>query len=74
MNLTNFCIICGKEFQSDDSDATLCPEHSGKAQILFKMLDREYNTIRPHSTLDYRPPAPVAIDLKPSQFQKVGLT
>ena len=35
---------------------------------------REYNTIRPHSALGYRPPAPVAILFQPTQFQQVGLT
>ena len=45
-----------------------------EAQILIEMWRREYNTIRPHSSLGYRPPAPEAIVLQPSQFQQVGLT
>ncbi len=32
-----------------------------EAQILVEQWRREYNTIRPHSSLDYRPPAPQAI-------------
>jgi putative transposase len=45
-----------------------------EAQILIEMWRREYNTIRPHSSLGYRPPAPEAFVLQPSQFQQVGLT
>jgi transposase InsO family protein len=32
-----------------------------EAQILVEQWRREYNTIRPHSSLGYRPPAPQAI-------------
>ena len=32
-----------------------------EAQILIEKWCREYNTVRPHSALGYRPPAPVAI-------------
>lgn len=45
-----------------------------EAQILIEMWRREYNTIRPHSSLGYHPPAPEAFVLQPSQFQQVGLT
>lgn len=45
-----------------------------EAQILIEMWRREYNTIRPHSSLGYRPPAPEAFVLQPSQFLQVGLT
>jgi putative transposase len=31
-----------------------------EAQILIERWRREYNTVRPHSALGYRPPAPVA--------------
>lgn len=31
MSLTHFCIMCGREFQTDDLEATLCPEHAGEA-------------------------------------------
>jgi len=33
----------------------------GEAKILIEGWRREYNTIRPHSSLGYRPPAPEAI-------------
>ncbi len=32
-----------------------------EAQVLIEQWRRHYNTIRPHSALDYRPPAPAAI-------------
>jgi len=32
-----------------------------EAQILIERWRQEYNTIRPHSALGYRPPAPEAI-------------
>jgi hypothetical protein len=41
-----------------------------EVQILTEQWRREYNTIRPHSSLGYRPPAPETIRLK----QAVGLT
>jgi transposase InsO family protein len=41
---------------------------------MIEMWRREYNTIRPHSALGYRPPAPEAILFQPTQFQQVGLT
>jgi hypothetical protein len=31
-----------------------------EAQVLVEQWRREYNTIRPHSSLGYRPPAPQA--------------
>jgi putative transposase len=45
-----------------------------EAQVMIEMWRREYNTIRPHSALGYRPPAPEAILFQPTQFQQVGLT
>ena len=45
-----------------------------EAQVLIEMWRRQYNTIRPHSALGYRPPAPAAIQIQPSKFQPVGLT
>ena len=45
-----------------------------EAQILIERWRKEYNTITPHSSLGYRPPAPDAIVLQPSQFQPLGLT
>jgi len=45
-----------------------------EAQILIEMWRRQYNTIRPHSVLGYRPPAPAAIVVQPAQVLPVGLT
>ena len=36
-----------------------------EAQVLVEMWRREYNQIRPHSSLGYRPPAPEAIHTGP---------
>ncbi len=36
-----------------------------EAQILIERWRREYNGIRPHSSLGYRPPAPEAIEIGP---------
>lgn len=32
-----------------------------EAQVLIEQWRQEYNTIRPHSFLNYRPPVPVAV-------------
>ena len=32
-----------------------------EAQVLIEKWRREYNTVRPHSSLGYRPPVPMAI-------------
>jgi transposase InsO family protein len=45
-----------------------------EAQVLIEMWRRHYNTIRPHSSLGYRPPAPAAFVGQPTAFQMVGLT
>jgi len=45
-----------------------------EAQILIEMWRKDYNTIRPHSSLSYRPPVPAAIMVQPLQFQPIGLT
>jgi transposase InsO family protein len=37
-----------------------------EAQILIEVWRRHYNTVRPHSSLDYKPPAPETIALPPS--------
>ena len=40
-----------------------------EAQIMIEQWRRHYNTIRPHSALDYRPPAPetiIPIDQRPA--------
>jgi transposase InsO family protein len=36
-----------------------------EAQILIERWRQEYNTIRPHSAVGYRPPAPEAIRVMP---------
>jgi transposase InsO family protein len=45
-----------------------------EAQILIEMWRRHYNTIRPHSALGYRPPAPAAIVVQTVQVAPVRLT
>lgn len=45
-----------------------------EAQILIEMWRRQYNTIRPHSALGYRPPAPAAFVVQPAQAIPAGLT
>ena len=36
-----------------------------EAQILVERWWQEYNQVRPHSALDYRPPAPEALEIPP---------
>jgi transposase InsO family protein len=36
-----------------------------EAQILIERWRQEYNTVRPHSALGYRPPAPEALQVMP---------
>ena len=38
---------------------------SRKAQILVDRWRREYNQVRPHSALGYRPPAPETLEVGP---------
>jgi hypothetical protein len=38
----------------------------GEAKVLIEEWRREYNTIRPHSSLGFRPPAPEAIRPDPA--------
>jgi transposase InsO family protein len=45
-----------------------------EAQVIIEMRRRHYNTIRPHSSLDYRPPAPATFVGQPTAFQMVGLS
>lgn len=45
-----------------------------KAEILIEMWRREYNTIRPHSALGYRPPVPETIMVPSIQFYQPVLT
>ncbi len=43
-----------------------------EAQVLIERWRREYNQIRPHSALDYRPPAPEAIQPSPLAVPLAG--
>ncbi|MBT3942798.1 MAG: transposase, partial [Chloroflexi bacterium] len=43
-----------------------------EVQILTEMWRREYNTIRPHGSLGYRPPAPETF--MPTVPEAAGLT
>jgi transposase InsO family protein len=45
-----------------------------EAQILIEDWRRKYNTIRPHSALNYRPPAPKAILVLPPPSMALNLT
>ncbi len=43
-----------------------------EAQVLIERWRREYNQIRPHSALGYRPPAPEAMQVAPLARPLVG--
>ena len=45
-----------------------------KAQILIEMWRKQYNTVRPHSSLGYRPPVPAAIVVQSSLINQFSLT
>ena len=45
-----------------------------EAQVLIEMWRKHYNTVRPHSALGYKPPAPATIVVQPSQIPQVSLT
>ncbi|MCD6425190.1 MAG: integrase core domain-containing protein [Anaerolineales bacterium] len=45
-----------------------------EAGILIDMWRKEYNIVRPYSSLGYKPPVPAAIMVPSTQFQSVGLT
>ena len=45
-----------------------------EAQVLIEMWRKEYNTIRPHSSLGYKPPVPEAVILQSAHAQLVTLT
>ena len=45
-----------------------------EAQVLIEIWHKHYNTIRPHSSLDYKPPAPAAVLALASQNLQVGLS
>jgi len=45
-----------------------------EAQVLIEIWRQYYNTIRPHSSLDYKPPAPQLVLALASQNLQVGLS
>jgi putative transposase len=45
-----------------------------EAQVLIEMWRQHYNTVRPHSSLDYKPPAPAAVLALASHNLQVGLS
>ena len=45
-----------------------------EAEILIEQWRSEYNTVRPHSALGYRPPAPKALIERTPHFQPLGLS
>ena len=45
-----------------------------EAQVLIEQWRIEYNTIRPHSALGYKPPAPKAVIVQSPQFQPLALS
>ena len=45
-----------------------------EAQIIIEQWRKHYNQVRPHSSLGYRLPTPVAFLAAPSQFQLAGVT
>ncbi len=44
-----------------------------EAKVLIERWRQQYNRVRPHSSLDYRPPAPEAVLLKPATLRFAGL-
>jgi putative transposase len=44
-----------------------------EAQVLIEMWRKHYNTVRPHSSLGYKPPAPTTVVIQPSQIQQTRL-
>ena len=42
-----------------------------EARVVIEAWRRHYNTLRPHSSLGYRPPAPAAFSPSPSPLEKV---
>jgi len=61
-------LICDLEYVKHCSlgfDLKILFKTLKEAQILIERWRREYNTVRPHSALGYRPPAPEAIQVMP---------
>ena len=44
-----------------------------EAKVLIERWRQQYNRMRPHSSLGYRPPAPEALLLKPATLRFAGL-
>ncbi len=45
-----------------------------EAQIMIEKCRKEYNTVKPHSALGYKPPVSEAVIIPSTQFQLVRLT
>jgi putative transposase len=45
-----------------------------EAQVLIEMWRQHYNTVRPHSSLDYKPPAPAAVLALTAYNFQIGLS
>jgi hypothetical protein len=45
-----------------------------EAQVIIEIWSKHHNTIRPHSSLGYRPPVPATIIPQSSQFQLARVT
>jgi hypothetical protein len=43
-----------------------------EAQVVIERWRKEYNTVRPHSSLGYRPPAPAAINPQPPALEQAA--
>ncbi|MBX9849989.1 MAG: transposase, partial [Rhodocyclaceae bacterium] len=43
-----------------------------EARVVIERWRKEYNTVRPHSALGYRPPAPAAINPKPPVLEQAA--
>jgi hypothetical protein len=41
---------------------------------LNNAIEESLQHVRPHSSLDYKPPVPVTVVIQPSQIQQVSLT
>ena len=45
-----------------------------EARIIIDLWSKDYNTVRPHDALGYRPPAPETILVPSTQFYQLALT
>ncbi len=43
-----------------------------EAEVLIEGWRNQYNRVRPHSSLGYRPPAPEAVLLQPAALRSAG--